>query len=581
LVLLFTFAIALCLFSACHTHEFGEWTVTTEPTCTTAGLQERVCKCGKIDSKTIPTTNHEFGEWIVTKQATCTEEGVQERICKCGEIDSKTIPTTNHEFGEWTVTKEPTCTTDGLLERVCECGEIDSKTIPATNHALGEWIVNSNPDCEHAGSRQRFCKCGQESEYEKLEALGHDFVQYPEKPATCTESGWYAYEACSRCKISSYKEILPTHKLNGTICEVCGVNYVSAGLQYMPNADGQSYTVVGIAGDDAQIVVPATYNNKPVVAIGERAFYDCRYTTYVYLPDSITSIGDRAFTGCDKLKSIIIPQGVTTIGVHAFESCRELESITIPKDVTSIGDYAFFNCKKLTTVTFAGNQVKSIGDSAFAYCDSLENVVLPNGLESVALNAFSQCFMLKTISIPASVTTIGPSAFAGNTALTDIVVDANNANYKSIDGNLYSKDGTVLICYSAGKTATSFDIPQSVTTIAERAFASSQLKNITVGGNVTKVEGYVFAACESLTSVIFTAPLETLETSVFHNCQNLESVTLPSSLKTIGDYTFYNCNKLKSVNYCGTEEQWNLIEKTEYWDYTIAKYALNYNYTEK
>ncbi|MBQ2894700.1 MAG: leucine-rich repeat domain-containing protein, partial [Clostridia bacterium] len=443
-------------------------------------------------------------------------------------------------------------------------------------------VVKQLPStCTESGMQTLHCKCGKESETTLIPPLGHDIIEHAAKAPTCTEVGWEPYKTCSRCSYITYKEIPITHKLNGTICTVCNVDYVSTGLIYELNDDGQSYTVVGIDGVDAQIVVPATYNDKPVVAIGERAFYDCRYITYVHLPDSITSIGDRAFTGCDKLKSIIIPQGVTTIGVHAFESCRELESITIPKDVTSIVDYAFFNCKKLTTVTFAGNQVKSIGDSAFAYCDSLENVVLPNGLESVALNAFSQCFMLKTISIPASVTTIGPSAFAGNTALTDIVVDANNANYKSIDGNLYSKDGTVLICYSAGKTATSFDIPQSVTTIAERAFASSQLKNITVGGNVTKVEGYAFAGCESLTSVIFTAPLETLERSVFYNCQNLESVTLPSSLKTIGDYTFYNCNKLKSVNYCGTEEQWNLIEKTEYWDYTIAKYALNFNYNEK
>lgn len=30
-----------------HTHNFGEWEVVTEPTCTQEGLRERVCACGE------------------------------------------------------------------------------------------------------------------------------------------------------------------------------------------------------------------------------------------------------------------------------------------------------------------------------------------------------------------------------------------------------------------------------------------------------------------------------------------------------------------------------------------------------
>lgn len=506
LILLFTFAIALCLFSACHTHE------------------------------------HEVAKWTVMKQATCDEDGLYEGFCECGKRLTQVMP------------KDHWCTNV-------------VKQLSAT--------------CTESGLQTLRCKCGKESATTFIPPLGHNIIEHVAKAPTCTEVGWEPYKTCSRCSYITYKEIPITHKLNGTICTVCDVDYVSTGLIFELNDDGQSYTVVGIDGVDAQIVVPATYNDKPVVAISERAFYDCRYITYVHLPDSITSIGDRAFTGCDKLKSIIIPQGVTTIGAHTFSRCLKLESITIPAGITSINDYTFSSCHKLKAVTFAGNQVKSIGDSAFAHCDSLENILLPNSLESIADSAFAECHVLKTINIPQSVTSIGNSVFSDCMAMTDIVVDTNNANYKSIDGNLYSKDGTVLICYSAGKTATSFDIPQSVTTIAERAFASSQLKNITVGGNVTKVEGYAFVASIQLLHVTFTAPLETLETSVFYNCQNLESVTLPSSLKTIGDYIFYNCYKLKSVNYCGSEEQWNLIKKTKNWDYTIAKFALNFNYNEK
>ena len=54
--------------------------------------------------------------------------------------------------------------------------------------------------------------------------------------------------------------------------------------------------------------------------------------------------------------------------------------------------------------------------------------------------------------------------------LTEIIVDPNNSQFESLDGVLYSKDGTTLICYPAGKTATQFTIPNSVTNVDNTAF---------------------------------------------------------------------------------------------------------------
>ena len=50
-----------------------------------------------------------------------------------------------------------------------------------------------------------------------LPALGHDVTQYEGKEATCTESGWEAYEACSKCDYTTYKETPATgHSLTMT-----------------------------------------------------------------------------------------------------------------------------------------------------------------------------------------------------------------------------------------------------------------------------------------------------------------------------------------------------------------------------
>ena len=43
--------------------------------------------------------------------------------------------------------------------------------------------------------------------YKEIPALGHDLVHHDAQAATCTEVGWEAYDTCSRCDYSTYKEI--------------------------------------------------------------------------------------------------------------------------------------------------------------------------------------------------------------------------------------------------------------------------------------------------------------------------------------------------------------------------------------
>ena len=420
-------------------------------------------------------------------------------------------------------------------------------------------------------------------EHEKFEII-------PEVDATCTENGYGYGLKCGVCdKILYEQEILPAlgHNFVGGICTRCGITEsrpASEGLEFELNYDGQSYYVKGIGTcTDTDVVIPDTYNGLPVTSIGDRAFYDRYSLTSITIPDSVTSIGDYAFIYCSSLTSITIPDSVTSIGDHAFQYCTFLTSITIPDSVTSIGNYAFSSCSSLASITIP-DSVTSIGYYAFAYCDSLISVTLGDSVTSIGDDAFYYCSSLTSITIPDSVTSIGEWAFCGCSSLTSIEVDTNNQYYKSIDGNLYTKDGKTLIQYAIGKQATSFTVPDSVTSIGESAFWDcTSLTSITIPDSVTSIGDYAFYGCSSLTSVIIPDSVTSIGEGAFTSCSSLTSIevdtnnkyyksidgnlytkdgktliqyaigkeatsfTIPDSVTSIGWGAFYDCTSLASI----------------------------------
>ena len=75
----------------------------------------------------------------------------------------------------------------------------------------------------------------------------------------------------------------------------------SDGLEYTLSYDGDSYIVIGIGScKDREIVIPETYRDKPVTAIGDRAFAGADIDTMSF-SNCITSIGARAFAECNGL----------------------------------------------------------------------------------------------------------------------------------------------------------------------------------------------------------------------------------------------------------------------------------------
>jgi hypothetical protein len=210
--------------------------------------------------------------------------------------------------------------------------------------------------------------------------------------------------------------------------------------------------------------------------------------------------------------------------------------------VTSIDRFAFDNCDSLRNVVI-GDSVTSIGSYAFGYCTSLTSIEIPNSVTSIGGSAFSNCDSLTSVEIPNSVTSIGDEAFRDCDSLTSITVSENNTAYQSIDGNLYTKDGKTLIQYVIGKTATSFTIPQSVTSIGSSAFWG----------------------CDSLTSIEIPNSVTSIGGSAFGYCTSLTSVEIPNSVTSIDGMVFSGCTSLTSITFNGTVTQWSAISKNNSW----------------
>ena len=223
------------------------------------------------------------------------------------------------------------------------------------------------------------------------------------------------------------------------------------GLVFVLNKNEDAYIVESYNGIAVDIIIPAIYNGKPVVAIGKEAFV-IEYSRGVTIETLKISgqnleIGYRAFAWCENLTSVELLDGVTSIGDYAFTDCASLTSVVIPDSVESISERAFYHCDSLTSVEYKGSidswaeigfgsstsnsiyfekkliidgkevtEVKlttatKINDYAFSSCSSLTSVVIGDCVKGINSSAFEDCSSLTSVVIPNSVEIIGKYAF--------------------------------------------------------------------------------------------------------------------------------------------------------------------------
>ena len=146
-------------------------------------------------------------------------------------------------------------------------------------------------------------------------------------------------------------------------------------------------------------------------------------------------------------------------------STTTLTTIEIPDEVTNTN----------TGITY---RITKIADGGFDECTKVANELLTIGsnVEEIGTNAFKQC-KFRNVVIPASVTSVGTSAFSANSSLRTVTFNASS--------------------------------------------------------NITNISANVFDGCKRLHTIILPPKLIELSSGLFKACDSLEILTIPASVHTV------------------------------------------------
>ena len=178
----------------------------------------------------------------------------------------------------------------------------------------------------------------------------------------------------------------------------------------------------------------------------------------------------------------------------------------------------------------------------------------------------------ETLSLPSTLTIMDNSEVCSLTNLISITVDEKNPNFKAVDGVLYNKEMTSMLCYPKGKWDSGIVIPEGVKRLEHNLFIAGRYDkddnnaknyNISFPSTLKSIGGGCF---NKFRAKSFNLPdgLESIESWAFESASSEDStlvipstvswigrngfesarfkrITLPDGLEIINEYTFYGC----------------------------------------
>ena len=365
-----------------------------------------------------------------------------------------------------------------------------------------------------------------------------------------------------------YADFVFSVNADGTTATITGVNLTERTSEFRipytvtdKNDPEKTYTVTAINGvtknasntDVSKLVFGKLTLPSTVTSIGSSAFSGTYITGAIDL-SKVTSIGSSAFKNCDGITEVILSDSITEIKESTFEDCFALGKINT-ENVVTFSKKCFYNCRALYEFTF-GEVARTVGEQAFYNCDAIDGKyakakndadygVLDNSmLTSTSNNAFQKCDKITFVKLP----NIGINFSAYNECpnIQGYNVLDDNSTYTSVDGILYSKDGSMLIKYPTTRKDEVFKLSDTVTTITSNVFNKTEyLKEVVLSNNVKTIQPNAFTG-SSIEFIYIPSSVGFLEFDVFKNCERLNTVILGEGINVIGAGAFTG-SKVKLV----------------------------------
>ncbi len=265
-------------------------------------------------------------------------------------------------------------------------------------------------------------------------------------------------------------------------------------------SNGSFFSVDGVlmerSGSD--VILRAYPTGKPAAA----------YT----VPEMVTKIGPYAFFGISCIENLSFAGSIKEIGKAAFEEMSIRGTLHIPSDFPCL-TYNHGDSLCVAAIDLGvENPHMQVVDNVL-YTKDMKTLILYPGFDTRTTFAVPEgvqtihgCMLyyqrnLQHLTIPATLTNIVQNTLYTNSSLVEIHVDESNPYFSSLDGVLYNKAKTELLCYPTGKTEAVYTFPDTLQTV----------RNIACYGN------------NHLQQITFPEGLSGLHTDAFLNCQNLNA----------------------------------------------------------
>ena len=271
----------------------------------------------------------------------------------------------------------------------------------------------------------------------------------------------------------------------------------------------------------------------------------------------------------DVMKEIHIPATVQTISSLEGTNLQNIyvasdnanysseDGLLLSKNKSTLLKYP--TGKRETTYTMP-SCVKRFGEMAVYNNPYLKELNLAN-VEAMVYGAIEHCTSLETIYVGSSMQDVAEDNFDAPNLL-NIYVDGKNKKYQSIDGVLV-ENNSVLLKYPAGRTATTYVVPEGLTEIGENAIERNEYLTEVVLPSTLKRLHIEAIYLENLSKITLPESLEQLDVAAIGS-NVLKSIHIPANVKIIGVGPFMDCVAVENITVADNNPYYTAVDGVLY-----------------